>query len=277
MPNPNVYVSHITGDVLPAADWDNSFALVESGAMDMGAYIITGLVPSIGTALSVNVTAGTAIIGAHLVFAGFSIVGLADNTVNDLYALQNLGGTSLVHPSVQPANSVKLGQATTAGGVVTVVADGRAVGRQQLIYPQALIPGGPAAGLTSAGHPASINLANWNAAADEGIAVYGVLPPGAGGSGGGSVVTKTANYTLLYTDFVVLADASGGAFTVTLPTAVGHSGQAFVVKKIDATTTAVHLTTTGGQTIDGIPPVIDITTPRQALWMASDGANWFVL
>lgn len=39
-----------------------------------------------------------------------------------------------------------------------------------------------------------------------------------------AVASKTAAYTLTATDSVIRADASGGAFTVTLPTAVGCTG-----------------------------------------------------
>lgn len=176
---PNVFVGHVTGDFLPAADWNTNWALTETSFLDHGSYVTSGLVASIGTGLSVNVTAGHAIIGADINFPStFVIASLTDATTNHLYGLQNGTGTSNT-TGTAPANSVKLGTATTAGGIVTAVAMGRTTGRQQFRQPQDLIPGGPASGTTSAGHPDGLNLANWGATDAEGQAFYGTLPAGA--------------------------------------------------------------------------------------------------
>src|SRR5206468_1807929 len=45
---------------------------------------------------------------------------------------------------------------------------------------------------------------------------------------------KTTTYTISDVDFTVVADATGGAFTVTLPTAVGISGRIHVIKRINS-------------------------------------------
>jgi hypothetical protein len=89
-----------------------------------------------------------------------------------------------------------------------------------------------------------------------------------------SRVTKTANYTLTSSDDVVLADASGGDFTLTLPTAVGKDGKLFFVKNINALGT-VTVATTGGQTIDG-DASLAMTFPN-AVTLVSDNANWYIL
>lgn len=72
------------------------------------------------------------------------------------------------------------------------------------------------------------------------------------GSGGGSgsglpsnVLTKTANFPAADGDFI-LADATGGAFTITLPTGA-NVGAAVIVKKIDASANAIAV----AGTIDG--------------------------
>lgn len=180
MPTPNVFASHSAGDILPASDWNNSFSLVEASFGVVGPYIQAGLVPTAGTGLAANISSGNALIGANIVKSGaWSITALANGVVNDLYMLQNGTGTSLPNPSSQPANSVKLGTATTAGGVVTSVNTGRSSGRQQFVAPQNLVHGGLALGITSAGHPASLNLAAWAASPGEGVQVSGVLPSGA--------------------------------------------------------------------------------------------------
>lgn len=153
------------------AEAENSFA-------DLGPYVITGVTVTIGTGLSVNVASGTVSIGGRVTVASTTIAGLTDNTTNHLYILNTGGGTSNT-TGTAPANSVKLGTAVTAGGVVTTVAMGRTSGRQQFQQPQNLVLGGPSAGTASAGHPRAGNLAQWNTTQAEGFEFFGTLPAGA--------------------------------------------------------------------------------------------------
>jgi hypothetical protein len=165
--------------VFSGTNLNANYTELETSFADLGPYVISGLTFAAGTGLSVNVAAGSASIGGDVaVGAGFTIAGLANGAVNDIYLLWTGAGTSLTHPSTPPANSVLLGTATTAGGVVTAVNMGRSSGRQRFVQPQNLVPGGPSAGTPSAGHPATLNLANWNAAPGEGVAFTGALPAG---------------------------------------------------------------------------------------------------
>lgn len=67
-----------------------------------------------------------------------------------------------------------------------------------------------------------------------------------------TVVSKTAAYTPVYNeDGVILCDASGGAFTVTLPDAADNDGRQFIIKKTDSSDNFVTIATTSSQTIDG--------------------------
>lgn len=97
----------------------------------------------------------------------------------------------------------------------------------------------------------------------------------------GATVTKTGAYTLVTgTDKVVLADASAGGFTLTLPTAVGFTAQ-FVLAAINTNTNLTTLATTSAQTIDGaatlqLGPAGSGATYR-AVTLVSDGANWRVV
>jgi len=95
---------------------------------------------------------------------------------------------------------------------------------------------------------------------------------GAAGTGNFvNVTTQTADYTASDGD-VVLADASGGAITITLPS---PSTNAWVqVKKTDSSTNAVTVDG-GGNNIDGASS-FDITTQYESYTMVSDGSNWFV-
>ena len=91
-----------------------------------------------------------------------------------------------------------------------------------------------------------------------------------------TVANKTAAYTLLSTDSVITADATGGAFTVTLPTAVGIAGRAYTVKKIDSSANAVTVGTTSSQTIDGATTYA-LSSRYQFVTVVSDGANWQIV
>lgn len=72
-------------------------------------------------------------------------------------------------------------------------------------------------------------------------------------------------------DFI-LADASAGAFTVTLPTPVASAE--IVVKKTDATANGVTITGVAGF-IDGNASLL-IVTPMRAVRLFCDGTNWWI-
>lgn len=89
------------------------------------------------------------------------------------------------------------------------------------------------------------------------------------------VTTKTANYTILGTDTVILADATTASFTLTLPTAVGRTGKYYVIKKIDSSTNTVTIDADSTQTLDdGLTAVL--TDQYEAVIVFSDGSNWFI-
>jgi len=92
----------------------------------------------------------------------------------------------------------------------------------------------------------------------------------------GANVAKTANYTLTATDTVITADASGGAFTLTLPTAVGAKA-IYIIKRTDilASTNLIIIATTSSQTIDGATN--NYLWNGQTVVLQSDNTNWQVL
>lgn len=92
----------------------------------------------------------------------------------------------------------------------------------------------------------------------------------------GRVVSKTANYTAMDDDFVILCDATSGAITVTLPTAAGRKGKAFCIKKIDSSANTVTIDGNASETIDGATTKV-LSTQYSAKWIISDGANWVVI
>jgi hypothetical protein len=86
---------------------------------------------------------------------------------------------------------------------------------------------------------------------------------------------KTSAYTAVIGD-LVLVDPTGGAFTVTLPTAVGVVGQSIRVFNNTASTTAVTVATTSSQTING-SSTASMTTAHAGKEFTSDGANWVMV
>ena len=83
-------------------------------------------------------------------------------------------------------------------------------------------------------------------------------------------------YSAVITDGYILVDASGSAITVNLPTAIGNTGKALVIKKIDLTANVVTLDGSGSQTIDQSLTWL-LTIPNEAIRIISDGSNWQIV
>jgi hypothetical protein len=90
------------------------------------------------------------------------------------------------------------------------------------------------------------------------------------------IVSKTTTYAATVADEYILCDASGGAFTVTLPTAVGINGKAFSIKKTDSSGNAVTVDADGTETIDGALTKL-ISAPYDTMKIISDNANWHIV
>jgi hypothetical protein len=88
-----------------------------------------------------------------------------------------------------------------------------------------------------------------------------------------TVVSKSANYTAVANDYIL---ASGASFTITLPTAIGGSGQSIAIEHTGTSLTQVYtLNTTSAQTIGGIASgSYALYTNGETLVLVSDGANW---
>lgn len=94
---------------------------------------------------------------------------------------------------------------------------------------------------------------------------------------GGSIVTKSANYTALITDGVILCDCSGGGITISLPTAIGNAGKRYDIKKIAGSANQrVTIDPYGAQTIDDGASA-ELKKKYESITIISDGANWQIL
>ena len=135
----------------------------------------------------------------------------------------------------------------------------------------------------------AINTNKFNVTAASGnttiagtLGVTGVTTATGGLTLGASFVDKTtsitSNTTLTSAHSVILADATGGAFTITLPTAVGNTGLTYKIIKNDLSTNAVSITTTLAQSIGNYTGSILVgNTSMGILEVISNGTNWNIL
>lgn len=75
---------------------------------------------------------------------------------------------------------------------------------------------------------------------------------------------------------VVDVDASGGARTMTLPTAVGITGEELSVRKSDSSSNAVTVDPNGAETINGVS-TFALAAQYELVTLMSNGANWVIL
>lgn len=87
------------------------------------------------------------------------------------------------------------------------------------------------------------------------------------------VRSKTADYTALDVDQLILVDATAGNVTITLPTAVSRRGRRIIVKKTDSSNNLVIIDPDGSETIDGSSS-ISLTQLNASREMMSDDTNW---
>lgn len=88
--------------------------------------------------------------------------------------------------------------------------------------------------------------------------------------------TYSSTHTALLNETTIIF--TGGAWTLTLPTAVGHSGKFYdlIYSTSQAFGQAYTIQPFGGQTVGGVSSTT-INTPAEALKIFSDGSNWQIL
>jgi len=74
----------------------------------------------------------------------------------------------------------------------------------------------------------------------------------------------------------VKVDPSSGAVQVDLPTAAGIAGQLLKVINVTTDVTTITVNPVGLETIDGASSYM-MNTPRERVWLESDGTNWLVV
>ena len=90
-----------------------------------------------------------------------------------------------------------------------------------------------------------------------------------------AVRSVTTTYTATYADLAILASTTGGAYTITLPTAVNHPGRELTITKTTADANALTVDGNSSETIGGATTVL-LQHQNQSLSIRSDGSNWTI-
>jgi hypothetical protein len=92
-----------------------------------------------------------------------------------------------------------------------------------------------------------------------------------------AIMTRaTASYLANTPGEVILANATSGALTVSLPKADGFYGKSVQVKKIDSSANAVTIQAKTGETIDGTNTKV-IATQYMSYTVMSTGTEWVIV
>lgn len=97
------------------------------------------------------------------------------------------------------------------------------------------------------------------------------------GSFATSVALISSHTTLDGTHCVVLADATSGAVTVTLPSAVGIMGRRYTIKRTSVAGSDVTVSTNGLEQLDLAATSRTLTGSNQFITVVSDGSDWWII
>jgi hypothetical protein len=170
-------------------------------------------------------------------------------------------------PTAQPANPT--GTAASPGVASTVL-------RSDCVVPQGIVT---AKGdlLTYAAVPAKLAVgADGQTLVADSTQTTGLKWTAGPASDTVNVTTKTANYNATATDAVILGDATGASFTVTLPQASTVPGKRLCVKKLDSTAHTVTIAAHAGDLVEGSATQV-LSQPGQAVTIISDATNWYLI
>lgn len=95
------------------------------------------------------------------------------------------------------------------------------------------------------------------------------------GSFATAIASVSSAYTLTAADATVAANAVGGGFAITLPSATGIAGRLYTVKKTDASANVVTIQSSLSQTIDGAVNYA-LVSQWEYITVQSDGVNWLI-
>jgi hypothetical protein len=97
-----------------------------------------------------------------------------------------------------------------------------------------------------------------------------------GGATRGAYRTVTTSGNVQSGDYLIIADATGGAITMTLPPAALVPGRIYVFKRINSGANAVIVDGYAAETIDGAA-THTLTPQWNSVTIMSNGVAWFIL
>ena len=97
-----------------------------------------------------------------------------------------------------------------------------------------------------------------------------------GGATRGTYRSVTATANVVSGHYLIIADATGGAITMTLPPAALLSGRIYVFKRINSGANAVIVDPSGAETIDGAA-TYTLSAQWNSVTIMSNGTAWFII
>jgi len=198
-----------------------------------------------------------------------------ENDANPRYV--SLGGSTTNGTVFNPVLTVRPNTGSVAIGVLS--ANASSVLEVASTTKGFLPPRMTATQLAAISTPA-VGLVAYQTDGTEGLYQYKstgwTLVAGSGGSTAYSVTSVTTTYSETATSGtkIVKADTTGGAFTVSLPTAVGNT--ATIIIKKSAGTASLTIDAAGTETIDG-GLTATINKVYESITLISDNANWQIV
>ena len=134
-------------------------------------------------------------------------------------------------------------------------------------------PSNPASGFSKAYFKNDGNLYSLDSGGTEVIVGTGAVPSTPVVA---SITNGDSPYTITPDVGTVLCNATSGAITVNLPTAVGIPSTEYLIKKTDSTFNLVTIDGNGTETIDGALTK-KLATQNESIKVISDGTNWQIV
>ena len=91
-----------------------------------------------------------------------------------------------------------------------------------------------------------------------------------------NISTVNTAYTVTASDYIILANASASAFTVSLPTVATSNRLHIYIKKIDTSANGVTVNASGSELIDG-ELMQYINTYPDCMEIVCDGSEWYIV
>lgn len=96
-----------------------------------------------------------------------------------------------------------------------------------------------------------------------------------GGAARGAYRSVTTSGNVVSGDYLILANAAGGAITLNLPPAALVPGRIYVIKRTNSGANTVTVDANGSETIDGA--LTHVLSPQwNSITIISDGTAWFI-